>query len=425
MRVTTLKKLILSSLLGLFLFTPLLQSDALALELKGGDKSKIVVLDENVRGNYMAAAERIEIYADVDGDLYLTGSEIIVSGNVNGNLYASGGLITISGYVGKSVFAAGGDIAIQGEVSRNVYATGGQVVVDGNVHEDLIIFGGDSRVRGDVDGDVVSASGLLYLEGKIGGDLLASGGSILIGDNVGGDAIVVSEDLRINADQIGGDLTVYTATKNYKPEDGVVVGGEFRRMSNHFDDGDLDLGVSFSALGILFGLVNLVGMILLGIILLRFMPVKLNNSVSMLETARDWVINGVYGVIAMIVVFLVGLMLLISVVGWPILGFMVGLTIIVCYLSSIVVAIRVGNALLRGKKNSVWSLVAGLLLIHLFTAIPFLGFVLTDIVAFVGIGAVLRAKIQYLNRSTVEVVTGAKEIAPQKSKAGSKKRSAK
>jgi hypothetical protein len=420
------KKWLVAIIVAVMTLTPLFAGSVYALEIREADAGESLVVTEDISGNYLAAGDRVEINANIDGDLYVTGGEVMVKGDVNGNVYASGGLITIDGYVAKSLFASGGDVSVRGDVSRNLYVAGGQVVVDGNVGEDLIGFGGDVRVNGIVGEDIIGASGLYYVMGYVGGDALLSAGSLLIDSDVGGDATVASEDLRINSESIGGDLLVYNSNADYAPKESTVLGGEFTLRTTEYESVEFDISSSLTALGIMVAVVNTIGLFILGVFVVRLMPVKLESSVARLGSVRDWVIYWLYGVVTVIIVSMFAVALLISVIGWPLLGFLVALGLIAYYLSFIIVSIKIGRAILSRKRSNYTSMLLGLVIIQFLRFVPFIGWFVSDVIIFVGIGVMVKSKIDMMNGGSVEMMEKpVAKTASSKSRKSSAKKSSK
>ncbi len=113
----------------------------------------------------------------VENDVILSGDDIAVAGDVDGDLFAFGSNITIDGDVNGSIYAIGQNIAVNGSVDGSVYslalslALGGESLIENNLYYVGVQFasGKGSQIGRDMNGAMLSAR----LGGGVGRDTKA------------------------------------------------------------------------------------------------------------------------------------------------------------------------------------------------------------------------------------------------------------
>jgi cytoskeletal protein CcmA (bactofilin family) len=101
----------------------------------------------------------------VQGNLYLAGSNPTMAGTVNGDLLMAGGTVNVSGNVGADAMLAGGNVNVTGPIGGDLRAAGGSLVVNTRVNGEAVLFGGDITVGP---------------QAVIAGDLVANGGKVSV-----------------------------------------------------------------------------------------------------------------------------------------------------------------------------------------------------------------------------------------------------
>jgi len=288
--------------------------------------------NETVNGDYLGAAGVVDVAGTVDGDVMIAGGMLNFYGKSSGDILAAGGEIKISGEKEGSVRVAGGNISIEGNVPKNVTAAGGNITIEKNsvINGSVYIAGGNIEIRGDTKGDVKAA-----------------GGRVLLAGNTDGDVEIWAEEISIRPDvKIGGNLVYHSDSEISVGEN--IVAGEIIRKPLPIKEGERK-----DFLGFLFGfeLLKFLGLLILGLILYRFFYRNGKNIFDSMER-EPWK-NLAVGIIAMILIPASLIILLVSLVGWPLMivilfGFIVALMI-----SKIVAAIAIGhfiNKRLREKE---------------------------------------------------------------------------
>jgi cytoskeletal protein CcmA (bactofilin family) len=169
-------------------------------------------------------------------DLYLAGKRVEVLADVDGDVLAAGGSVVVDGHVTGDAILAGGEVTMQGRVRDDMRAAGGQVSIAGEVGGDLVCVGGRIGVRpaAVVGGRAWLAGGEVDVEGRIGGKLKAAGGRIRIAGEIGGDVDLAAEDVELlPAAQIHGALS-YRSPREARIAPDARIAGPVRHLGPGF-----------------------------------------------------------------------------------------------------------------------------------------------------------------------------------------------
>lgn len=349
-------------------------SSALAADIRRGNVLTVPA-DEIVHDDLYLAGSEIHVLGTVDGDLVVAGSAIVVSGVVNGDVIAAGSALRISGDVLGSVRAAGADVIVDGEVAEDVIAAGSKVSLPmrASVGRDLVLGASEARV-----------------EGGVGRGVRATASTLVLGSQVGGDVEARASDLEVlPGTRIGGNLS-YSAG-DVVMNDGAVVQGETLRS----EERPAGRGVGWAVAN---WLRALVGMLVAGLLFVALFPDFVRNSEKALrERPLPSLVAGL--------VVLFGLPLvavLVGIVGAVVGGWWIGLVALaILALASLagvfVAGVTLGRWLLervgRPSAQLGWGLLAGLVLLLLVAAVPYVGGLVLLAALLFGLGALALAGV--------------------------------
>ena len=399
----------------------------------------VMAFDGRSGGNITIEADEI-----INDDLYVTAENFTLEGTVNGDLIVFGQTITINGTVNGDVMAAGQSVVINGTVTGDARIAGAalQLGKTASLNEDLVaggasletkdgskiggelVFGtGQTLLAGDVTGDVLAGTGALELRGEFGGDVTAEVGDAGQGNGPPPSMYMPNTSIPIPAvapgftisdkAKIKGNLE-YTQSKDIKFPSGIVDGKVTRiepvvnpnsvkappTAAQKVISWSLDLLRTIITL-VLFGL-------LLGWLLPSFMKNLMNKLQSQPAASLGWGIVAYatfFFVILLVVVLMVlggiifGVLTLSSVSGtiiWvgivAIFELIVGFVLVTSFLTKILVAWLSGKWIINRfnpalAEHKVWPLVLGVIIIALLLALPFVGWLFSLIVMFLGLGA--------------------------------------
>ncbi len=179
------------------------------------------IIDEDIE--QAAGSITISEGTAVNGNVTLNMGDIEVNGVVNGDVKNNMGRIVINGDVQGNVSTDMGQLEVNGNVSGDVRARMGDLVVNGSVGGNLYGDLGKIQVDGTVGGDIESGFGELHITGVVGGDVDSKGGNITINGLVEGDVTLGQGQVELEPD---GSVTghIYVDRGLIKKADAAMVG---------------------------------------------------------------------------------------------------------------------------------------------------------------------------------------------------------
>lgn len=289
--------------------------------------------------------------------LFLSGPDVVIAEPTDDDVIASGGSVTVEAPIG-SLIAAGGEVVVRAPVRGDVILAGGKVTLDA-----------------DVGGKVVAAGGMIDINASVGRNVVCTGDTITLGNNasVGRDAYISGRTVS-NAGKVAGVLSVSAESLENSGSAGSV---EFQRQEP--DDSLIPGPVS---------ILTAIGFLLLGLVLVRFIPLQFGAVVGALggRPLRNLLVGlglTVGGVIACLV-------LAITIVGIPFAAVIGVLLILSLLLSGLFVSAWIGGLIadrFSPTMNPYWRFVSGFILFQIVLFIPVLGLLVQVLALFLGTGA--------------------------------------
>jgi len=382
-------------------------------------KDLTIAANEIVNDDVYLAGERVRIDGTVNGDAIVAGTEIIINGVVTGDVMAAGRSITINGKVNDDIRMAGQSIALESKAQIGDDAMlagwGLEQRVGSNIGGDLHFGGFQALLAGNVSQNVVGGMNSLELRGTIGKDVKAT---------VVGDANIfqwpfLPQPLKEmpqlplgltigDTAKIGGDLS-YRSTKTGQIGKDARIAGQVQYTNIEVDRAYAES--KNPVLAIVWQIQRLLALLLIGWALLRWVPRWTQGLAETIQTqpwqCLGWGAVGAIAVVPtaitifLVIVVLGGLFALTLPMFIPPLigvGFLtyialsLGLTLIVAYLSPILVSLLGGQRLMQLVRpletRQIAILGIGLLIFVIVTAIPVLGWGISLIAALFGLGAI-------------------------------------
>jgi len=336
----------------------------------------------------------------INDDLYAFGGTLDVQGTVNGDVIFFGGTSTIGGVITGDLLVAGGTTTINGDVRGNVRATGGTTNVAGRVGGDLVLAGGTLNVApgASLGRDVLAAVGSASIGAPIARNVTIGSGDVTLAGPVGGDVRAEAGTLRLPSGAAVKGKLAYASDRPAEIASGVAVGGGIQR-------GDLAYGRDFWAplsggsgmagIGALVWLRGLVGIFLLGLALVLFVPASVRRGTAALNGNLGASLG--YGVLLLICIPI--LAILVFAIGLLIGGWWLGLALIFLYALALGVGFVVSAVLVRdlivarlrpAMAHPVWSLLVGVLAFGILALVPVVGGIASSLAITAGLGALGR-----------------------------------
>jgi len=406
--------LILAALLliGFFAVTP-----ARAADTRGGDQV-VIGRDEVINDDLYVAGNTVTIDGTIKGDMVAVASQITINGTVEGDLLAAGQGIVINGRVGDDVRAAGqaimigpgariaGDLAAAGLSLENQAAS--------SVEGDVLVGAYQALLAGTIGKNVQGGLSRLELRGAIGGEV---------------DVAVNGEEGAFSAVQFSpaAQTPIPTVRPNLVVADSARIGGKLIYQSTAAatisSAAQVVGGTTFNQLpptqtatptrlpGLAY-LQRLAGLLLVGLLLLWFMPAWTRRLADSVEAKPlptfGWGLVAFVAFVAAVLGILIMTIILAIIFGYLTLGGLVAMSIglgmlanaalvigyiaFVAYVAEIIVGYMTGRWLLQ-RTQPAWlerpiiPLALGLTLYVILSAIPWLGALVGLFVTVLGLGA--------------------------------------
>lgn len=369
------------TLLFVFLFLSVPTASAKVVTMETGTYT--LSADEVLDDDLFVGAETVEIYGTVNGDVYAGASTVRVTGTINGDLIAGAGSIYLSGTVKDDVYLGSGNIVITGA----------------DIGDSLLVGTGNINIDKDtaIGGSFLSGAGNVTTEAPVGRSMMIGAGNVDINSEIGGEVRVGGGQIRVGPETKIGQDFYYALGEDSELTipDSATIAGEVKRIeSNYIQEQNLEVSkdelvTSIRSIGYLIKIISFLGALVVGLLLIKLIPQTVNN-VSEITTKNFWRSLG-YGFLIMLLIFPLLVVISITIIGIPLAGLIFLLFLIASYLAKIYVGYAFGNWLVKRfhwKNISVYlSFTLGLLLICILKAIPLVGFFVTAVVLWNGLGS--------------------------------------
>lgn len=352
--------------------------------------------------------DRIQEGEVVDQNMILNGVDVVIDGTVNGDVMAFGRTITLNGQVDGSLLAFGETVVINGQVSNNTVA--GSILMEFGSSAEIgrdLYFAGARLTLADgasVQRDLYCLALEAQLAGAIGRDLKAIIGPLQIGQIIMGllqDRITVIGSAQPEGIPLKAPVQPAMVSGVWIP---IFRAAQVQQQAPIDTERLSEWGIS--------NLRNLAALLIFGLLGVWLFPVPLHWAGEEILQSPWWVVLS--GILVLVVgwfIFVFGLILVVSIAiffytfSMPNLGFLFGMLgllgmglgasvfwLSIAYISKLVVAFLIGRHLLlrfapQHVESKLWPLLLGIFLFALAASIPYLGWVISTIVTFFGMGA--------------------------------------
>ncbi|MFH1689523.1 MAG: polymer-forming cytoskeletal protein [Candidatus Eisenbacteria bacterium] len=327
-------------------------------------------------------------------DLYTWAQSLEIAGTLDGDIIAGFKEGKITGTVTQDLNGASETMRITGEVGDDVRFACETFYLDGHVGGDIIVAARDVQISETavIDGDAIIAAGTVTMDGAIGGRARIMTGFLDLDGTIAGNAEISTDGgIRLGPNaHIGGDL-VYEGPSRVDIADGVVAGEvTYNRVVKKDRKVDLD----FPAVGLFFHFLGFIAALVAGTIIVALTK---DHARKTAETIRTKPLKSLgIGFVTYICMPLILLVLLVFILTIPLM-FVVGLAYaIALYVAKFYFSIWLGNLILRrGGRTDVSpipSMLLGLTLVYLVTAVPIMGTLIGIVIIFFGLGALMQRK---------------------------------
>jgi len=357
---------------------------ARAFEVESGD-SVYVAKDQTVEGNLYAAGNTITVEGTVTGDIICAGQNININGRVEGDIICAGQTLNINGQVGGSARLVGNSININAKVGRGAQAFGATINFgsDSEIGQDLLAAGATVEIRGKINGNLHGAADNLTLAGKVGKNV-----RFKLDERIRDDKKIKSENQKsltiTESAVVGGDIA-YSAGSEGEISSGAQVAGKVTyNKPKPKKDKSWQMGIWGKTYSIFAALV--IGLVLIS--LWRKPVINLTDKMI----AKTWPTIG-WGAVVMFLTPIIAVVLMITLIGFPLALLLLGAWMIAMCLSKILVGIMVGRAMLekfweKKKDSLIWAMILGVVIVKIIFTIPLVGWLLALVATWWGLGGI-------------------------------------
>jgi hypothetical protein len=273
------------------------------------------------------AGETVDRRGPVNDDYYAAGGTVNINARIKGDVIAAGGTITISDTVSEDVMAAGGTVTLQGNLQDDVRVAGGTVTIDASVGDDLVAAGGelDVTAKTRVNGKAFLAGGEIKMNGTINDDLWIGGGEVVITGTVKGNVQIQAAEIEIrDGARIDGNLS-YKSPHKAEISKGAVISGKITYTETE----------DYHRPSRKFAVVPAISITIAGIVLLMLFP-NFTQAASA-RVSKDFWKNLGLGFALLVATPIAAILLMLLVIG-----FHVGMPLLLTYLVGLLIAFLVG-----------------------------------------------------------------------------------
>ena len=334
----------------------------------------------------------------IDDDLLVFAGDIDIRGTVNGNVYALGQNITVSGVIGGSLYTGGATININPKSVQTVWAAGGNIKIAGAFAKNVMLFGGSLMVdkQTSIGKDLRVYGGKLIVDGVIAGAIKGAVGDFTMSGRSGRIKIKSDKTYIRSTAYVAGDLCL-TSEKKPVIEEGATITGETKIQETEVEEARpflAALAPVFAFFFMMIKIVMLIAKIIVGVLLIALFRCYVRRIMDILNK-ETWKSLG-WGFLTLIVVPVAVAILFAILVGYPIGILGIYLYTVVAYLSSIIVALVLGEKIIGlFKKEGVISLylsfIIGILILFVVGFIPVLNTLVCIFTLLFGVGATVLA----------------------------------
>jgi len=333
----------------------------------------------------------------VNDDLYIAGGDIVIDGTVNGDVFAVARSITINGRVNGGVSFGGQTATINGEITNSLRFGGQSIIVNGIIGRDLVVGSSQLSVSstGQIDGDLVFGAATVRVDGSIGDSILGGAGEVTLANNVGGDIILSVDRLTITSGaDIQGNIK-YTSPNKASIQSGSKIGGDISHLiPERPEKAEMAKGIMAGIVGAAVWKILFYAMIfIIGLIIILIAKKRITLMQSAIQK-RPWQTLG-WGTLILIATPIAAVIVMITVIGLPLGIISLILWGVALYLSQIPVALLLGRLITRQNRGldsigiMIGALALGLLVLFVLRLIPIIGWIVGLLVIVFGLGTLV------------------------------------
>lgn len=319
----------------------------------------------------------VSISHPISTDAFVASNSLNVNSLIGGELFAAANNLTINKKTDRSIFGVGNVVNVNNGSGYDTFIAGNEVTLSGDFAQDVYILGNDVTLNSntDIHGDLKIYANRVHLDGKIAGGVEISAGYITSQATIGGNFNTLgSNQLTFTGGSIGNGLSYLNGT-TVSGLDTVNVTGDIKvrpvdtSKQNQRTYSDILANLVYA----------MFSLFILGGALIIFAPKKM---VEIEEVVLSkWSTYFWRGLLTLIVAPVMAMVLLMTMIGWR-----VAVVILLFYMLMLLLMTPIAMFIFGGQlmqklrtKNqpNMWlDLIIGVLVVSIFTALPYVGWAL-------------------------------------------------
>jgi len=330
-----------------------------------------------------------------EADLYIWAHSIDIAGTLDGDLIAGFQEGSITGTVTQDLNGMCETMRITGVIGDDVRFACETFYLDGHIVGDLIIAAKTVQISETavIDGDAIIACATATVDGAIGGRARIMTGFLDMNGTIAGNAEITTDGgISLGPDAyIGGDL-FYEGPSEIDIPEGTVAGEvTFQKVIKEDVDFDFDF---LGGASVMFHFLGFIAALVAGTIIVALTTDHARRTAEIIRTKPLKSLGiGFVTFICMPIVLLLLLVFILTIPLMFVVGFAYGIAL---YIAKFYFSIWLGNLILRrGGRTDVSpipSMLLGLTIVYLVTAIPLMGTLVGVVIIFFGLGALMQRK---------------------------------
>lgn len=357
--------------------------------------------NETVRSSIYSMGKTIDINGKIEGDVFCAGQSVTIEAEVWGDVICAGMDVTIAGKVHGDIRVAGQTVTIEAQTEQSVTVAAQKFSLDVGavVGRDLTATGDNMNIKGSVGRDVLSSANEVTFNGVVGRDVKANGTKIRL-----------KQDARI-----AGNFTYSSRSDAEMAKDAVVMGITKKETPKQENRSWL------SKFSVSFYLFILFGVLLIALVLAHFFPRFIKKGSTYIQ--EGFAKTLVVGLAASFIVPMLALGLIFSIVGIPLVLFMLVGWIFGAMLSVPIAAYFAGSLILRRRtQNPLLIATVGSIVLVTAFFLPLMGILFVMLAYWLGFGSlILSLKDASRPMQPAETVKATKASAAKTKKRTTKK----
>lgn len=323
------------------------------------------------------------VFADVNKDLFKANDSVVVSEEMNGTGFVAGNNISVDKKVNGMLFAAGNTVNIKSP-SDYAFAAGNMVNLDNASFKDGFIAGTTVDIKNtNIERDLYAFGTKINLTSNVGRNAFIAGSDIVIDSVIDGDLYVDANNITINSNAIvNGKFKYNDDAKIVISKDATLPRVEaYKSLNINTKKSSTQIFVS-KIMDRVFSLLN---MLVVGLLMVLLFP-RIFKKIKEVENNK-LLANVAWGLLVLIAVPVVSIMLMFTMVGVSAGLIVLGLYVLLAYISTIIASYKLSSLVLGNKiKNDYLLLIIGLVSVTIIKLIPFIGGLASFILLCLGLG---------------------------------------